>query len=335
MKSTVKNPEFNHRLTLAATALAHGQKPLPTPMGRRTNQLAVLNRYKGLLALAFLPLLYFLIFKYVPLWNAQIAFKAYDPNLGILASPFNGIQNFADFFQSIYFFDLMRNTLAYSFLKLAISLPLAIVLAIALYETGFKRLRFAIQNLTYLPHFLSWVIMLGVLVGLLSPDEGLINQIIKTLGGQPINFLQSEFWFPVVVVLSDAWKEMGWSAIIFLAALMAIDPTLYEAADVEGSTRWQRLRYITFPGITDVIVIVLLLRIGNILDAGFYQIFMLYSVPVYSVADIIDTWVYRAGIIDARFDLATAVGLFKGLFGFLLLYTANRLAKRITGSGLY
>lgn len=292
-------------------------------------------KYRGLLLLAFVPLVYFFVFKYLPLWNAQIAFKEYDPTVGILGSPFNGVKNFADFFQSIYFGELIRNTLAYSVVKLAVSLPLALLLAVALYETAFSWLKTAVQNLTYLPHFLSWVIMLGVLVGLLSPGEGLVNHAIVASGGTPINFLQSEFWFPIVVILSDAWKEMGWSAIIFLAALMAIDTNLFEAADVEGANRLQKLGRITLPSIADVVVIVLLLKIGTILDAGFYQIFMLYSIPVYSVADIIDTWVYRAGIIDARFDLATAVGLLKGLFGALLLVAANRFAKKLTGNGLY
>jgi putative aldouronate transport system permease protein len=177
--------------------------------------------------------------------------------------------------------------------------------------------------------------MFGILLVLLSPGEGLINEIIKANGGKPIAFLTSPAWFRVVVVSSDIWKETGWSTIIYLASLMAIDPTLFEAAAVDGASRLQRIRHISLPGITSTIVIVTLLRLGNILDAGFQQIFVLYSLPVYSVGDIIDTWVYRQGILEFQFSLATAVGIFKGTIGLLLVLYSNKLAKKLTGEGLY
>jgi putative aldouronate transport system permease protein len=282
-----------------------------------------------------LPLLYFAVFKYGPLVNAQIAFKDFMAMEGVWRSPWVGLQNFATFFRSIYFWQLLRNTLSLSLLKLAIGLPMAVILAIALNESSAGRFKRFVQTVTYLPHFLSWVVMYGVLILFLSPDEGLVNQIIKALGGREIAFLQDPRWYPTVVILSDVWKEMGWSAIIYLAAMTGIDPGLYEAAEVEGATRMQRIRYITLPGIMDVIVTVALLRLGTILDAGFHQIFMTYSVPVYSVGDIIDTWVYRQGILDFQFGLATAVGLFKGAIGLALVWSFNRLARRYADAGLF
>ncbi|MBE3063862.1 MAG: sugar ABC transporter permease [Acidobacteria bacterium] len=282
-----------------------------------------------------LPLLYFLLFRYFPLWNAQIAFKDFSPLDGVWRSRWSGFANFLAFFRSIYFTQLVRNTLFFSVLKLAVGVPMAMLLALALSETTSRRMRGLVQTISYLPHFLSWIIMYGVLLALLSPGEGLVNEIIRAAGGEPIAFLMSPQWFPGIVVVSDVWKEMGWSAIIFLAALLGIDPVLYEAAAVEGASRIQRITRISLPCIVDVIVIVTLLRLGTILDAGFHQLFVLYSLPVYSVGDIIDTWVYRQGILEFQFGLATAVGLFKGCISLALVVLCNRLAKRFTGSGLY
>lgn len=294
-----------------------------------------MRRHAALYLMLVLPVLYFLVFRYWPLVNAQIAFKDFSPIDGVWKSPWVGFVNFLTFFRSIYFWQLLRNTLGLSLAKLAIGLPMAVILAIALNESSLKRYKRFVQTVTYLPHFLSWIIMLGVLLLLLSPDEGLLNDVIKAAGGQPISFLQDPRWYPVVVVLSDVWKEMGWSAIIYLAAMTGIDTGLYEAAEVEGATRMQRIRFITIPGIRDVIITVALLRLGNVLDAGFHQIFVTYSVPVYSVGDIIDTWVYRQGVLDFQFSLATAVGLFKGCIGLALVTTFNRLAKRYSDAGLF
>jgi len=294
-----------------------------------------LKRYWTLYLMVLAPVIYFLVFRYMPLVNAQIAFKDFSPLDGVWHSPWVGFKNFLEFFNSIYFWELMRNTIGYSLAKLFIGLPLAVILALALSETAAKAFKGVVQTMTYLPHFLSWVIMYGVLLALLSEGDGWVNMIIKAAGGETKSFLGSPNWFPVIVVLSDAWKETGWSAIIFLAALAGIDPALYEAAEVEGATRLQRIKYISLPGIADVIVVVTLLRLGTVLDAGFHQLFMLYSMPVMSVGDILDTWVYRQGILDFRFSLATAVGLFKGVIGLLMVLVFNRLAKKFSGSSLY
>lgn len=327
MGSKIEEEDYSMAQAVAAT--------LKNPKGGSLGLTRTLRKYGVFYLMLALPVLYFLVFKYLPLVNAQIAFKDFMALDGVWKSPWVGFKNFAAFFSSIYFWQLLRNTIGYSLAKLAIGLPVAVALAIALNESSRRRFKGLVQTVTYLPHFLSWVVMYGVLILFLSPDEGLLNEIIVALGGERIAFLTDPKWYPAVVVLSDVWKEMGWSAIIYLAAMTGIDPGLYEAAEVEGATRLQRIRYITLPGIVDVIITVTLLRLGNILDAGFHQIFVTYSVPVYSVADILDTWVYRQGVLDFQFSLATAVGLFKGVIGLALIATFNRLAKRYTESSLF
>ncbi|PKO12244.1 MAG: polysaccharide ABC transporter ATP-binding protein [Chloroflexi bacterium HGW-Chloroflexi-10] len=318
------------------------QIPLPFPKKSKftlKSQLKyigkIILKYRWLYILMAPGLIYFLLFRYWPLWNAQIAFKDFKPLLGVEGSPFIGFKHFIAFFNSFYFSQLIGNTIIFSTAKLILGIPIAVMLALALYESNTRFFRSFVQTVAYLPHFLSWVIMFGVLLVLLSPANGLINEIIKATGHDPIPFLMSPEWFRVVVVGSDIWKETGWSTILYLAALMGLDPTLFEAAAVDGASRIQRIWHISLPGILGVIVVVTLLRLGNILDAGFNQIFVLYSLPVYSVGDILDTWVYRQGILEFQFSLATAVGLFKGFIGLALVYFSNRLAKKIAGSSLY
>lgn len=312
------------------------EKAAARPLSARVTGFArALWRNRWLYLLMAPSLLYFLIFKYIPLWNAQIAFKDFKPLLGVSGSPWVGFEHFRTFVESFYFEQLIVNTVAFSGAKLILGMPIAIILALALHETWFKRFRTIVQTMVYLPHFLSWVIMFGILLMLLSPGNGLINSIIEAFGGKPIPFLTTPDWFRPVVILSEIWKETGWSTIIYLAALLSISPHLYEAATVDGANHLQRIWHISIPGILPVIVLVTLLRLGNILDAGFNQIFVLYSVPVYSVGDIIDTWVYRQGILQFQFSLATAVGLFKGVIGLILILTANRIAKRIAQQSLF
>jgi putative aldouronate transport system permease protein len=297
--------------------------------------LSRVKRHRAVYVLLILPLAYFVVFRYLPLWNAQIAFKDFSPLDGVLGSRWIGFTHFLTFFRSIYFGQLIRNTIFYSVMKLAIGVPVAILLALALSETSRRGIRAVVQTVSYLPHFLSWVIMYGVLLALLSSGDGLVNEVRRAGGLEPVSYLTSPSWFPTIVIVSDVWKEMGWSAIIFLAALIGIDPVLYEAASVEGASRVQRIVRITLPGIVDVVVVVVLLRLGTILDAGFHQLFVLYSLPVYSVADILDTWVYRQGVLEFQFALATAVGLFKGVIGLALVVACNRLTRTIAGSGLW
>jgi putative aldouronate transport system permease protein len=292
-------------------------------------------RHRWLYIIVMPSLLFFIVFKYWPLFNAQIAFKDFKPVLGVVGSPWVGFKHLEAFFNSYYFSRLIGNTLFFSVVKLILGMPTAILLAVALYETRFNFFRSIVQTGAYIPHFLSWVIMFGVLLTMLSPSEGLINEIIKATGGKSVSFLTSPKYFRWVVIFSDIWKETGWSTILYYAALMGIETALFEAASVDGASRLQRIWHISLPGILPVIMIVTLLRLGHILDAGFNEIFVLYSVPVYSVADIIDTWVYRAGILEFKYSLATAVGLFKGVIGLALLVVSNELAKRWARTSLY
>ena len=308
--------------------------PVPKQM-QRSKLRREIARHRSVYVLALIPLIYYIIFKYVPIWNSQIAFKDFMAIDGVLGSPWIGLENFRTFINSFYFWSLIRNTVMYSVGKLLISLPLSVILAIAIYECTRPGLRKVVQTLAYLPHFLSWVIMYGILLALLAPGDGVFNDVVELCGGKAVDFLSNTKTFPWVVLISDAWKEMGWSAIIFIAALMGIDVSLFEAAMVEGANSWQRVRYITLPAIAPVIVTVLILKLGTILDAGFNQIFMLYSPQVYAVGDIIDTWVYRQGLLEFEFGLATAVGLFKGVFGMFLVLFANWLSRKLTDSSLF
>jgi len=300
----------------------------------RHNLWKEIKRHTSVYILLVIPVVYYFIFKYLPIINGQIAFKDFTPLDGVWGSKWVGFENFIAFFQSFYFFELLRNTVFYSFGKLIISLPLSILLAVCLYECTHDILRKVVQTLSYLPHFLSWVIMYGILLVLLAPGDGIVNDIITFCGGKPVDFLTNTKTFPWIVLISDAWKGMGWSAIIFIAALMAIDPSLFEAAMVEGATAVQRVWYITLPSIKPVIVTVVLLKLGQILDAGFNQMYMLYSTPVYSVADIIDTWVYRQGLLQFQFALATAVGIFKGVIGMCLVALSNTIAAKVSETSL-
>jgi putative aldouronate transport system permease protein len=292
-------------------------------------------RFRSFYLLMLPTLIYFLIFKYVPIWNAQIAFKDFKPLLGVWGSPWAGFKHFETFINSFYFGQLIGNTVFFSVAKLVLGIPIAVICALALHETIFTRFRTIVQTIIYMPHFLSWVVMFGVLLMLLSPNAGLINDVIEKFGGEPITFMTSPQWFRWVVIFSDIWKETGWSTILYLAALLSISPELYEAAAVDGASHLGRILHISIPGILPVIVLVTLLRLGNILNAGFSQIFMLYSVPVYSVGDIIDTWVYRQGILQFQFSLATAVGLFKGVIGLVLILISNQVAKRVANQSLF
>ena len=315
-----------------------------------------IKRHQSVYILMLLPVAYFIVFRYLPIWNGQIAFRDFKPLLGIpemdkqrgvFNSPWLGLAHFKNFITGPYFGELIRNTIMYSFGKLLISVPAAILFAVMLFECSNPKFARVVQTLAYLPHFLSWVIMYGILFTLFAPGDGIVNDAINGLGKlfhdkgmikeawRPIDFLRNTSTFPWIVIFSDTWKEMGWSAIIFIAALISIDPTLFEAAMVEGASASQRVWYITLPSIRPVIVIVVLLRLGTILDAGFHQMFMLYSPAVYEVADIIDTWVYRQGLLKFEYGLASAVGLFKGVIGMLLIVSSNWLVKKVSDSSLF
>jgi putative aldouronate transport system permease protein len=289
-----------------------------------------LVKHRVLLLMLLPGLVWFVWFKYLPMIGAMIAFKDFNVMEGILSSPWSQpwYKHFQEFYTSPYFGELLINTFLISFYRIVFGLLPPILLAILLQECRVPLMKSFAQTVTYMPHFLSWVIVYGICLAFLSQTNGLVNKWITEAGGLSIPFLTSTQWFRSVLVGSDIWQSTGWGAIIYLAAITGIDPSLYEAAKIDGAHRLRMIWHITLPGIRSVIVLVLMLRLGHILDAGFEQIFVMYNIQVYPVADIIDTWVYRTGLQQLNFSLSSSVGLFKSVIGFVLVYTANRIARR-------
>lgn len=275
------------------------------------------------------------IFSYIPMVGNLMAFQKFNPTRGLIHSPWVGLDNFRYIFALPDTLPAIRNTLIIAFGKLVLGIIVPLIFALMLNEIRSKKFIGAIQTIVNFPHFLSWVILSGIFLDILSPSEGIVNSFIKLLGGSPIYFLGSKPWFPVTMVLSETWKEFGYGAIIYLAALTSIDPGLYDAAAVDGANRWQQTLHITLPGISTTIVLLMVLSLGNILNAGFEQIFNLYSPQVYETGDIIDTLVYRIGVVQAQYSIATAVGLFKSIVSFVLLSVSYWLAYKFTNYRLF
>ncbi len=289
--------------------------------------------------LLFTPvLIYFIIFKYVPMFGLIIAFKDISPFHGldgILSEPFVGFKHFRNFFNSYFFWDIMENTVMISLWKTLFGFPAPIILALLINEvrnTLFKRVT---QTISYLPHFLSMVIVAGLVYTIYGVQGGLVNQVVRSFGGEPQNFLGNPDLFRSILVSTTVWQTVGWGSILYLAAMANLNPELYEAAMIDGANKWQQIKAITLPGISHVIVILLIFRIGDLLDAGFEQILLLYSPAVYEVADIIDTYVYRAGLLNLKYSFATAVGLYKSILALVLLLAANKLAHRLGHTGIW
>lgn len=280
-------------------------------------------------------LLYFIVFKYVPLLGSVIAFKDYNIFEGFWASSWVGFKWFRILFDQPNFFRIFGNTLIISFYQIVFAFPAPIILALLLNEVRRSAFKRTVQTLVYLPHFLSWALVFGLAYTMLSVQTGLVNNLLQQLGWEPINFLQSTSWFRFVVVGAGVWKEMGWSTIIFLAALTGISPSLYEAAKIDGANRWNQLVHVTLPGMLPSIVILLLLKVGNVLDVGFEQIYVFLNPLTYPVGEVLDTYSFRTGILSGQFSITTAIGLFKSIIGFVLLVSANRLSNKLTGEGLY
>lgn len=269
-----------------------------------------------------------ILFCYWPMAGVVMAFQEFNPFLGFTGSPWVGLDNFRYLMQLPDTMQVLRNTLFIAICKLILGLIVPLVVALLLNEVQAQRYKKVVQTIVYMPHFLSWVILSGVFISLLSPSTGLVNKLIQLLGGEPIFFLGSAKWFPVTMILTDVWKGFGYGTIIYLAALAGIDPTLYEAAIIDGAGRWKQTLYVTLPGIRVIAVLSLILSLGNVLNAGFDQIYNMLSPVVYSTGDIIDTLVYRMGLVDAQYSLATAVGLFKSLVSFVLITASYGLAYK-------
>lgn len=283
---------------------------------------------RGLLLLFFPCAAYFLLFHYVPMVGILLAFKEYVVSEGFLGSEWNGLENFERLFGSHDFLHALRNTLFISLLRLLFGFSVPIVLALLLNELRLTWLRRSVQTITYLPHLMSWVILGGIFL-LLFSINGPLNNALRMMGSDPISFLTNDPWFLFLLIATGIWQSVGYGAVIYLAALAGISPTLYEASMIDGANRWQQAWSITVPSLAPTIVVLLLLTLGNILNAGFDQIYNMYNPLVYDVADILDTYVLRR-LISLDIGLSTAAGVFKSVVGMLLIVLANRIANRVT-----
>lgn len=282
------------------------------------------------LLLLFLPaVLYFIIFHYIPLYGVTIAFKDYQIKSGILGSPWVGFMHFQRLFQMESFWQVFKNTIVIGFWKFVFGFPAPIIFAIMLNEVQQGFVKKPIQTISYLPHFISWVVLGGILTQLLSPSTGPINLLIGALGGEKIYFLADPKWFRTVLVASSVWKNIGWGSIVYLAALSSVDQEIHEAAMVDGASRLQRIIKITIPEITPIITIMLILNIGTLINDDFDQVFNLYNSAVYDVGDVMSTYIYRAGLVNLEYSFATAVGLFKNIISVTLVLSTNAICKRI------
>lgn len=299
------------------------------------NLLSALRRDRSLYVLALPGILFFLVFKYIPMWGIIIAFQDYSPFRGIQGSEWVGLQHFTALVDNPDFALLFRNTLAISLLNLILFFPFPILISLGLNElrsVAYKRL---IQTIIYMPHFLSWVIIAGLTLLLFAKGTGLINELFALWGWPRVDILTNPDSFWIMVTLQAMWKEAGWGTIVFLAAMASVDTQLYEAARMDGAGRLRQIWHITLPAIRSVIIVLLILRLGDIMEVGFEQIFLMYNGAVSEVAEVFDTYVYRTGIEQGDFSYSTAVGLFKSVIGLVLVVVANRVVKRMGQEGVY
>lgn len=307
------------------------------PFHKRLVQLIVDYRYLHLMVIP--GLVFFFVFKYIPMYGIMIAFKNYKGAAGglttILQSPWTGFQNFELFFDSIYCGRVFKNTIEISMLRLLFSFPAPIILALLINEVRSNRFKRTVQTITYMPYFLSWVVVAGLLNTLLSPDNGAVNAFIRMCGGSTTYFLASTTWFRPILIISEIWKNIGYGSIVYLAAITGIDQGLYEAARVDGAGKIQQIVHITLPGISEIIAVMLILQMGKIFDDNFDQIYNLYSEAVYEVSDVFETYVFRNGIQDGKFSYSAAIGLVKSVISLALIVFSNIASKKLGSDGLF
>ncbi|WP_310833347.1 ABC transporter permease [Paenibacillus pedocola] len=280
-------------------------------------------------------LLYFIVFKYMPMGGLVIAFQDYQPFLGITGSEWVGFKHFIRLFTEPTFMMLLRNTLILFAMNIVLFFPLPIIVALMLNELRNRHLKNWIQTIVYIPHFMSWVIIVSITYVFLTVDGGVINELIASLGGKKISFLTSPEWLRTIYIGQIIWKELGWSTIIYLAAITVVDPQLYEAAEMDGAARLRKTWHVTLPAIRPVIITLLILKIGSTLDLGFEHMYLLLNSLNREVAEIFDTYIYTAGLKNGQLSFSTTVGLFKGVVGLILVMASNRLAKRMGEDGVY
>lgn len=294
-------------------------------------------RKNKILYLLMLPgILYYIIFKYVPMYGILIAFQDYSMGLGIWGSKFVGFKHFIEFFVNTPdSWKLIRNTLMLNLYDLLFHFPTPIVLALLFHELRNKYFKRMVQTISYMPHFLSTVVIAGILVIFLSPTTGIANVIMKWFGAEPVMFLGLPEWFRTIFIGSEIWQKAGWGTILYLAAIAGIDPSLYEAAEMDGANRFRKMWHITLVGMVPVMIILFVLNLGHIMEIGYQKIILLYNPMNYETSDVINTYVYRRGILDADFSFASAVGLFQSVIGLVLVVFANRIARKHSETSLW
>ncbi|MEK3722852.1 ABC transporter permease [Paenibacillus sp. FSL H8-0034] len=279
---------------------------------------------------------FYLLFKLAPLGGEIIAFKNYRFADGIWGSDWVGLKHFKSLFASKEFYIILKNTLLLNVYSLVFGFPAPIILALLLNEVRVEWFKRIVQNFLYLPHFISWVVLGGILITIMSPARGVINSILtKGLGLEPIYFLGDTFWWPITFVLSGIWREAGWGTILYLAAMANVDPQLYEAVKIDGAGKLRQIWHITLPGIRSTVAILLILKVGHMMDIGFEQIFVLQNDMVLGISDVISTYVYRVGLLSAQYSYTTALGLFQSLIALILVITVNKIVKSLGEKGLW
>lgn len=310
-------------------------KPRRRPPKRRPGAWRrALRRDWPLYSLAVAPLIFLAIFRYVPMAGNIIAFRRFRPGGSIFGDEWVGTLYVEMFIRDPAFWNVFANTAIIGGMTLVVCFPLPIILALMLNEVRRKHFKKIVQSISYLPHFLSVVIVVGMAYQLLSL-QGTVNQIREAFGGDPVSFLQQAEWFRFIYVASEAWQTVGWGTILYLAALTAVDDALYEAARIDGANRWQQTWHITIPGIRPTMVTLLILNIGNFLNVGFEKVLLLYNPMTYSTGDVISTYLYRVGLVSNNLSYAAAIGLFQAIIGFVMVMSANYISKRLVGTSLW
>ena len=307
---------------------------VPTLAKKKNSLWVQVLKNKHIYILLLPAILAYVIFHYAPMGGLVIAFQKFSVTKGILGSSFVGLKNFEAFLSDVYFWRLLRNTLLINFWGLLFGFPMPIILALLLNEIKNDKFKKSVQTITYMPHFLSVVVVSSLVLTFVS-SQGFINSIIQMFGGEKIAFMADPKYFRTIYVVSDIWQQIGWNSILYISALSGIDQELYEAATIDGAGRWAKLWHITIPGILGTIMITLIMRIGRMLTLGYDKIILLYNPSIYETADVISTYVYRRGLLQADYSYSTAVGMFNSVFNYIFLMAANTFSRKATGSGLW
>nr|WP_058308893.1 sugar ABC transporter permease [Gracilibacillus massiliensis] len=320
---------------MESTTLTAKEESKQVKRMKRSETWRKVKRNKMIYLMILPGLIYFLIYKYLPMYGLIISFQDYKPYKGISESEWVGFEHFTRLFTSSEFWMIFKNTLVLFGLQVFIFFPIPIIISLMLNEVRHSFFKRGVQTLIYIPHFMSWVVIVSISYVMLTLDGGIVNAIVDSLGFEKINFLLNDTWFRPMYILQVIWREAGWGTIIFLAAITAVDPQLYEAARMDGANRFRQMWHITIPAIRNVIIVLLILKIGDVLELGFEHVYLLLNASNRNVAEIFDTYVYVAGLQQGQFSYSTAVGFFKGIVGLMMVVFANWLAKRFNEEGIY